>query len=187
MVAKTIGVWKDSLKELVAHVRRSIRRPWVLLDFQTLLFWKSNMIRGCSCSPCRSRGSGRSWDSSIRGNSLPVPSPPGGPFLKRITIWDPEGLPATYPFGHQHFSRQRSRIVAHKNTRSKKENNAQSVTFVHKLSLSRMSIIKNFSEPISTQTCGPCDGCRLPNSLRARSGHDATNRRHQFHDHSSVQ
>ena len=41
MVAKTIGEKKDSLKELVAHVRRSIRRPWVLVDFQTLLFWEA--------------------------------------------------------------------------------------------------------------------------------------------------
>ena len=46
----------------------------------------------------------------------------------------------------------------------KKEDNARCVTCVHKLSLGHMSINKKFSEQISTQTCGPCDACRLPNS-----------------------
>ena len=55
MVAKTIGVQKNSLGELIAHVRRSNRRPWVLVDVQTLQFWRPNMTRGWS-RRCR-RGS----------------------------------------------------------------------------------------------------------------------------------
>ena len=67
--------------------------------------------------PRRSRGSGRSWDRSIHGNSLPDPIPQG--LLKRITMWDPEGLPATHPFGHRHDTRQGSSNVVHKKTLSK--------------------------------------------------------------------
>ena len=60
----------------------------------------------------------------------------------------------------------------------KKENNTQSVTCVPKLSLSQMSIIKKFSEPnFNSDVYGPCDACGLPTTPRARSGHDATNRR----------
>ena len=67
VVAKTIVVERNSQEELVAHVRRFIRRPWALVDFQTLLFWNPNVARACSRSLRRSRGSGCSWDtSSIR-------------------------------------------------------------------------------------------------------------------------
>ena len=45
---KTIDVEKDSLEELVAHVRRSIVLPCILVDFQTLLFWTPNVTCGCS-------------------------------------------------------------------------------------------------------------------------------------------
>ena len=33
-VTKTIAAEMDSHKELVVHVRRSIRRPWRFVDFQ---------------------------------------------------------------------------------------------------------------------------------------------------------
>ena len=114
MGAKTFVVVKDSLKELVAHVRRSIRRPWIRVDFQTLLFWTPKMTCGCSCSPRRSRGPGRSWTGAFMGIVFLFPFLQVG-LLKRITMWDPDGLPATYPFwssvlplcvnGRQHICR----------------------------------------------------------------------------------
>ena len=102
------------------------------------------MTRGWSPSRRKGRESGGSWDRSIHGNRLPVP-------LEIATIWDPDGPPAAYPFGHRHFTGQGSSIVVHKNTQRPKGkvNNAQSVTCVHKLSLGHMSIFKKFSEPNS--------------------------------------
>ena len=115
-VAKTIEVGKDSLKELVSHVRRSIRHPWILVGFQTLLFWKPKMTCGCSRSPRRSlvvAGTGVSLGIVFLFPFLKVG------LFKRFPNRDPEGLPATYPFGHRHDTRQGSRNVIHKKTRSK--------------------------------------------------------------------
>ena len=160
-------------------MRRSIRRPWVLVDFQTLLFWKLSMTRGCSRSLRKSRRSGRCWDTSIHGNRLPAPIPLGRPFEKYhhmgsrrassdISIW----TSALHETRKQYYCSQEHKV--------KKINNAQSVTCVHKLPLSHMSMIKKFTEPTSTQKCCPCDTCRLTNKLRARSSHDATKRKHQL-------
>ena len=112
-------------------------------------------------------------------NRLPSPIPLGRPFEKYHhmgsrrassdrSIW----TSALHETRKQYCCSQEHKV--------KKINNEQSVTCVHKLPLSHMSMIKKFTEPTSTQTCCPCDTCRLTNRLRARSSHDSTKRKHQL-------
>ena len=83
----------------------------------------------------------------------------------------PEGLPGTYPFGHQHCTRQGSSL-SQEHTVDKKERHKRAQVVAEPT-----VNVKKFSEPNSTPTCGLCDACGLPTTPRAWSGHDATNRR----------
>ena len=119
------------------------------------------------------RESGRTWDRSIRGNSLPVPIPPGWPFEK-YTYMGSRRASSDISIWTWVLHETRKQYCCSQEHTVKGKHNAQSVTCAHKLSLSHLSITKKLSEPISTQTCGPCDVCRLPYRLRGRSCHDAT-------------
>ena len=70
---------------------------------------------------------------------------------------------------HIHLDKTRKQYCYSKEHTIKKVRNAQSVTCMPNL-----SIIKMFSEPICTQTCGPCDACRHTNRLRVRNSDDVT-------------
>ena len=101
------------------------------------------MTCGCSCSLCRECSSGR---------RLPAPIPlgrPSGTYRRE----EPKRVSICTPF----WSKVRKQQCCSKGHKD----NAQSVTCVHKLLLIHMSVGSKFSEPSSTQQCGPCDACKF--------------------------
>ena len=101
------------------------------------------MTCGCSCSLCRECSSGR---------RLPAPIPlgrPSGTYRRE----EPERVSICTPI----WSKVRKQQCCSKGHKD----NAHSVTSVHKLLLIHKSVGSKFSEPSSTQQCGPCDACKF--------------------------
>ena len=126
------GAWKKDLEGLVvSHAKRSSRRPWVHVDSRGLHALKPNMTCNCSRSRRSSREAGGIGDMVpamilwflIRVfESIDFLLPLIRLSLLEVaTMWDPDGLPAAYPFGHRHCTRQRGDILVRKNTRRRAE------------------------------------------------------------------
>ena len=132
MVAKTIEAWKNSLEEMIVHVRRS-SRPWVRVDTRALQFWTPSMTVVTLFLVARvvSLVVTGTWVPAtilwfpIRvfiGIDFLLPFFHIG-HLKVATIWDPDGFPAAYPFGHRHYKGQGHGTVVQRSTMTEEQNN----------------------------------------------------------------
>ena len=122
MVAKTIEAWNNSLEELVVHVRRSSRRPWAHVGIRAPQFVRPKMTHGYSRSRRKSRESGGNWNTLRVFTGMDFLLPFFHISLLEVsTIWDPDGLPAAYPFRHQHYTGQGSGTVIRRSTWTKEQ------------------------------------------------------------------